>query len=75
MEHLRNRKIIEPEKDTRERGENNMPYMGFAKLKSKLAKKKGIKTPGALAAWIGRKKYGKKKFQKAAAKHQKLKGK
>ena len=52
-----------------------MPYMGFAKLKSKLAKKKGIKTPGALAAWIGRKKYGKKKFQKAAAKHQKLKGK
>jgi len=35
----------------------------FKSLKSKLSKKKGVKTPGALAAWIGRRKYGKKKFQ------------
>lgn len=33
----------------------------FAALKSKLAKR-GAKSPGALAAWIGRKKYGAKKF-------------
>lgn len=33
----------------------------FAALKSKLAKK-GAKNPGALAASIGRKKYGPKKF-------------
>jgi len=36
----------------------------FRKLKKKLTKKKGIKTPGALAAWIGRKKYGAKKMAK-----------
>ena len=35
----------------------------FKKLKGKL-KKKGAKDPGALAAWIGRKKYGKKKMTK-----------
>jgi hypothetical protein len=51
-----------------------MAYMGFDKLKAKLGKKKGIDNPGALAASIGRKKYGKKKFQKAAAKGQKMKG-
>lgn len=35
----------------------------FAALKQKLAGKKGVTNPGALAAYIGRKKYGKKKFQ------------
>lgn len=39
----------------------------FAALKGKLASK-GATNPGALAAWIGRKKYGKKKFQGLAAK-------
>jgi len=34
----------------------------FGDLVSKL-KKKGIKNPSALAAFIGRKKFGKKKFQ------------
>jgi len=33
----------------------------FAKLKKKLGKK-GVKNPAALAAHIGRKKYGKKKM-------------
>ena len=42
----------------------------FKALKGKLAKK-GAKNPGALAAWIGRKKYGKAKFQKLAAKGRK----
>ncbi len=37
----------------------------FKKLKSEL-KKKGAKTPGALAAFIGRKKYGNKKFNAMA---------
>lgn len=35
----------------------------FSALKSILAKK-GAKAPGALAAWIGRRKYGAKKFTK-----------
>lgn len=39
----------------------------FKKLSSKL-KKKGASNPDALAAFIGRKKYGKKKFQKMAKK-------
>jgi len=42
-------------------------YEGFAKLKGELAHKAGVKNPGALAAAIGRKKYGKEKFQKMAA--------
>lgn len=35
-------------------------YLGFKKLKGKLAHQKGVKDPGALAASIGRKKYGAK---------------
>jgi hypothetical protein len=40
----------------------------FAALKKKLQEKKGISNAGALAAWIGRQKYGKKRFQKLATK-------
>lgn len=39
----------------------------FALLKHRLAGRKGITDPGALAAAIGRKKYGKAKFQHMAA--------
>lgn len=39
----------------------------FAALKGKLAKRPGVTNPGALAAYIGRKKYGKKKFAKLSA--------
>jgi len=42
----------------------------FAKLKGKLAHK-GIRNPGAVAAKIGREKYGKKRFAKMAAKGRK----
>ena len=42
----------------------------FKALTSKLSKK-GAKNPKALAAWIGRKKYGKKKMAKMAAKGRK----
>ncbi len=34
----------------------------FAALKSKLGAREGVHDPGALAAWIGRRKYGKKRF-------------
>lgn len=40
----------------------------FKKLVRQLSHKKGITDPKALAAWIGRKKYGKKKFQQLAHK-------
>lgn len=53
---------------------NKKPKLGtgkrFAQLKSKLAKK-GAKTPGALAAFIGRKKYGNKKMASLSAKGKK----
>ena len=39
----------------------------FAQLKSKLAKRPGVSNPGALAAYIGRKKYGASKMAKMAA--------
>ena len=51
-----------------------MAYVGFKKLKGQLAGKPGIRDPGAVAAAIGRKKYGKKRFQKAAAQGKKMKG-
>jgi hypothetical protein len=40
----------------------------FAALTKKLSNKKGVTDPAGLAAYIGRKKYGKKKFQKLAVK-------
>ena len=45
----------------------------FAKLQGVLAKR-GARNPGALAAYIGRKKYGAKKFNKAAASGKSLRG-
>lgn len=50
---------------------DKMPKLGTGKRFEKLSKSlaaKGAEDPGALAAYIGRKKYGKKKFQKLAAK-------
>ena len=42
-------------------------YIGFDKLKKKLSGRKGVTDPGALAATIGRKKYGKAGMAKKAA--------
>ena len=39
----------------------------FKKLKSTLGKRPGVKNPGALAAFIGRKKFGVKRFAKLSA--------
>jgi hypothetical protein len=40
----------------------------FAALKTKLASRPGVTDPGALAAYIGRKKYGAKKMGALSAK-------
>ena len=45
----------------------------FKSLAAKL-KKKGARNPKALAAWIGRRKYGKGRFQKMAAQGRKKRG-
>ena len=50
----------------------NEKYMGFKDTVSALKKQGGVDNPEGLAASIGRKKYGKKKFQKAAAAGKKL---
>ena len=47
-----------------------MTYIGFKKLESKLSG--SVRNPGAVAASIGRKKYGKQRFQKAAAEGRKM---
>lgn len=49
-------------------------YMGFDKLKSRLASRGGVSNPGALAASIGRKKYGARRFQRAATTGQSMRG-
>jgi hypothetical protein len=51
-----------------------MAYVGFDKLKNQIAAKGGVSNPAAVAASIGRKKYGKKRFQKAAASGTPMKG-
>jgi hypothetical protein len=49
-------------------------YLGFKKLESSLSQKPGISDPGALAAAIGKRKYGVARFNAAAAKGKSLKG-
>ena len=44
-----------------------MAYIGFKKLEHKIAAKGNVRDAGAVAASIGRKKYGKKSFQQHAA--------
>lgn len=44
----------------------------FARLSAQL-RRKGVKDPEALAAYIGRKKYGKTRFQQLAARGRKRK--
>lgn len=51
-----------------------MGYMGFNKVKSAVAKEPGVRDPGAVAATIGRKKYGAKKFNKAASSGKSMQG-
>lgn len=51
-----------------------MAYIGFQGLKEKLAARGNVRNPGAVAASIGRAKYGKERFQKAAAKGKSMRG-
>lgn len=50
-----------------------MGYEGFAKVKAEAAAS-GARNPGAVAASIGRKKYGTARFQKAAAHGKSMRG-
>jgi hypothetical protein len=49
-------------------------YLGFAKLRSKIAKRGDVRDPSAVAAAIGKTKYGKTKMRAAAAKGKSLRG-
>jgi hypothetical protein len=53
--------------EAKREGDKPKPKLGsgarFAALKDKLGDRKGVKDPGALAAFIGRKKYGNAKMQ------------
>jgi hypothetical protein len=51
---------------------NTEAYVGFEKLKKQLAARGDVKDPAAVAASIGRKKYGAEKFAKAASAGKKL---
>lgn len=51
-----------------------MAYTGFKKLKAGLSGREDVKSPGGLAAYIGRRKYGKKRFQRAAAEGESMRG-
>lgn len=51
-----------------------MPYEGFKKVEASIAKNPKIHNPGAVAAAIGRKKYGKKAFQQHAAEGTSMRG-
>lgn len=48
-----------------------MAYVGFKKLESSIS---GARDPGAVAASIGRRKYGKAPFQRAAAAGKSMRG-
>lgn len=45
----------------------------FDQLKAKLAARPGVTNPGALAAYIGAKKYGEGTMHQAAAQHESVK--
>ena len=50
-----------------------MGYEGFKKVEAS-ARASGARNPGAVAASIGRKKYGKKAFQKASSSGKSMRG-
>jgi|GEM_PF-1615412 len=55
-------------KASKEKGKNKLGSGNrFKKLSAELSKK-GVKKPGALAAWIGRNKYGSKNMAKLSSK-------
>ena len=58
--------MADDKKKTKKSSRKPKGYIGFKSLEKKLAKG-GASNPGALAAYIGRKKYGAKRFNKAAA--------
>jgi hypothetical protein len=69
LSEKKNNKKTDDEKDDKEDLEEE--HEGFKKLSGEL-KGKGVKNPNGLAAWIGRKKYGKEKFDQAATSGKKM---
>lgn len=65
--------VNETVKEIMEKEALDEKYVGFKKLEKKLEKKDGKKAAGAIAASVGKKKYGAAKFKKAAADHKKMK--
>jgi hypothetical protein len=59
-------KVIKPDDEMQHFESVEKAYMGFKKLEGKLAARGDVKDPAAVAAAIGRKKYGAKKFNAAA---------
>jgi len=57
----------------------SMPKLGtgerFARLKAKIAKRGDVRDPGAVAAMVGRKKYGAQRFQALSVAGRKRTGK
>ena len=51
-----------------------MAFLGFKRLSAKIAARGDVKDPNAVAAAIGRHKYGKGRFQKAAAAGKSMRG-
>lgn len=51
-----------------------MTYVGFDRLKGQLAQRPGVTNPAGIAATVGRRKYGAKAMQHAAATGHSLKG-
>ena len=51
-----------------------MPYSGFDALVDRLKGQRGVADPKALAASIGKKKYGVKKFKSFAKRGKKMRG-
>lgn len=49
-----------------------MSYVGFSKLKEMISKNKNVFNPGAVAAAVGMRKYGKKNFEKHAHEGKKM---
>jgi hypothetical protein len=64
--------VAEQEQDMAEGKKLDEKYMGFDKTVAAIKKGGSAENPEAVAAAIGRKKYGKEKFQKAAAAGKKL---
>ncbi len=59
---MNNKQVLKAALAKRSAEKKNGTYVGFDAMKAKLAKRPGVTNPGALAAYIGRRKFGSKGF-------------